>query len=234
MITCAILVAYALLILATILVDPKQKRAVARKQRTIYFTLALSTVKMSIAIAVVIAVVLIARRPWAAFPALAGLKLDWRAAAAGLIAALGFVVLYISWHMVRERITTQPGGNNRSEGLIASLPSRLPALIMVFGLISVEAGVLEEVFFRGIMQTHFASHIGSAGAVLAAGLLFGLAHFYQGFGGIIGTSMLGIWLGLTYALTGNILVPVTGHVLGDFVCMLLQCPAILRQKKADA
>jgi len=71
----------------------------------------------------------------------------------------------------------------------------------------------------------------ASGAVVASGVLFGIAHFYQGLAGVVGTSALGVWLGLMFALTGNLLVPILGHFLGDFGCMMLGAGRIMQTKR---
>ena len=51
--------------------------------------------------------------------------------------------------------------------------------------------------------------------VLASAALFGLAHLYQGRGGLIGTMLLGIVFGMLRIVTGNLFVPVFCHTAVD-------------------
>ena len=96
---------------------------------------------------------------------------------------------------------------------------RLPEL----AVISVLAGLGEEVLFRGIIQQaigdwvggHFGLWIGLAGAAI----LFGLAHritlTYALLAGLIGLYLGGIWLA-----TDNLLVPIVAHAAYDFLALV--------------
>ena len=80
-------------------------------------------------------------------------------------------------------------------------------------LISVLAGLGEELVFRGVLQE-------KGGLVLAA-VLFGLFHFVS-FAYFAVATFLGIYLGSVYIWTGHhFLSPVIIHVLYDFVFLIL-------------
>ena len=82
-----------------------------------------------------------------------------------------------------------------------------------FLLISVLAGLGEELVFRGVLQE-------KGGLVLAA-VLFGLFHFVS-FAYFAVATFLGIYLGSVYIWTGHhFLSPVIIHVLYDFVFLIL-------------
>ncbi|WP_347246567.1 CPBP family intramembrane glutamic endopeptidase [Thermogutta sp.] len=104
------------------------------------------------------------------------------------------------------------------------------ATIAEIALISSVAGIGEEAFFRGIVQRGLAHMLGRASemaptdlatilGVLAAALLFGLAHPLSRTYVIL-TAILGVYLGFLFATTGNLLVPMVAHALYDFVTVL--------------
>jgi membrane protease YdiL (CAAX protease family) len=82
------------------------------------------------------------------------------------------------------------------------------------GLLAVNAGPSEELFFRLVLPLLIALVTGSAVFAFAtAGLIFGLVHFYQGWVGIAATTFLGFVFTFFYLATGIIWVPVLLHSL---------------------
>lgn len=85
-------------------------------------------------------------------------------------------------------------------------------------VIAVSAGVGEELFFRGFLQSWLTDILGVPGAVVVAGVLFGLIHwitpFYALWAGVIG-----VYIGVLYALTGGLLAPVVCHAVYDLVAL---------------
>ena len=88
-----------------------------------------------------------------------------------------------------------------------------------FNLVSVTAGVCEEVVFRGFLTAYLMSWLGVPfwGAALLSSLGFGLAHMYQGPLGILKTGFVGYALALLYGLTGSLWAPILAHALMDLV-----------------
>ncbi len=90
-------------------------------------------------------------------------------------------------------------------------------------VISVLAGLGEEMLFRGIVQDGLDKGIGGAAgpwlALVAAALLFAVLHAitltYAVFAGLIGLYLGGLWI-----LTDNLLVPITIHAVYDFTALL--------------
>jgi uncharacterized protein len=77
-----------------------------------------------------------------------------------------------------------------------------------FALLSVTAGACEEFLYRGFAMTALSQTQTPAWVVvIATSVLFGLAHAYQGRGGIIGTTILGFFMAAGRLLTGSV-VPV--------------------------
>jgi membrane protease YdiL (CAAX protease family) len=90
-------------------------------------------------------------------------------------------------------------------------------------VISVLAGVGEEMLFRGVIQEAVAGRLdgplGVAVALVLASLLFGLAHAitpsYAVLAGLVGLYLGGLWIA-----TGNLLVPITAHAVYDFLALV--------------
>jgi membrane protease YdiL (CAAX protease family) len=93
--------------------------------------------------------------------------------------------------------------------------------------LSVMAGVTEEVTYRGLVVLTLALLMPGADqrvVVVLAAALFGLAHVYQGWTGVLATGMLGAVLAGLYLSTGSLLVPMVLHVLVDLRALLLVRP----------
>jgi uncharacterized protein len=86
-------------------------------------------------------------------------------------------------------------------------------------LISVAAGVSEEALFRGIIQGGLAERLGIHPALILASLAFGAAHFLTWTYAVF-ASLMGVYLGLLWILTGSLLAPIVTHALYDFIALV--------------
>lgn len=84
--------------------------------------------------------------------------------------------------------------------------------IMELTLLAAAAGIGEEVFFRGVLQT-------IAGIELAS-VIFGLLHALTPTYFLLAT-LMGFYLGWLYDATGNLLVPIVVHWLYDTLALWL-------------
>jgi membrane protease YdiL (CAAX protease family) len=86
----------------------------------------------------------------------------------------------------------------------------------LFGFLSFSAGVLEEVLYRGYLISLLSDGLNNTWiAVVAAALLFGIGHLYQGLGGILKTFIIGILMGIIFVGTGSIINCILLHILID-------------------
>lgn len=88
--------------------------------------------------------------------------------------------------------------------------------------VSINAGIWEEIVFRGFLPWYIVHHLSLFGfsipfvwAAIFSLILFSLAHLYQGWGGVLGVGFVGITLTLLYTLTGNLLASILWHILFD-------------------
>jgi uncharacterized protein len=81
---------------------------------------------------------------------------------------------------------------------------------------SVTAGVCEEFLYRGYALTQISALTGSvfAGFFLSS-VAFGLAHVYQGRGGVVGTMITGALFASVFLLTNSIIPCMIGHFAQD-------------------
>ncbi len=84
--------------------------------------------------------------------------------------------------------------------------------------VAITAGVCEELLYRGWLPWALGGWVGSAWlGFVAAAVIFGLGHLYQGRNGVVLTGMLGLALGATAAWTGSLLPGQALHVAIDLV-----------------
>jgi membrane protease YdiL (CAAX protease family) len=85
-------------------------------------------------------------------------------------------------------------------------------------LISLLAGISEELLFRGAVHGGLSQTLGPLLAVATASVAFGLCHLvnwtYAVIAAGIGAYLSGVWL-----LTGNLLAPILAHAVYDFLAL---------------
>jgi uncharacterized protein len=94
----------------------------------------------------------------------------------------------------------------------------LPHTLLEFRLflaVSVTAGVCEELLFRGYFFAMTSHWLTIAGAAVLSALAFGLGHAYQGWSGIVKTTIAGLFFGAVYIGTGSLMWPMILHALVD-------------------
>lgn len=96
-------------------------------------------------------------------------------------------------------------------------------------LVSLAAGVGEEMMFRGVVQGWLGRSLGDAAGLALTSALFGLLHPITPTYACLAAG-LGAYLGALWLLTGNLLSPMIAHGVYDFVALLV----LLRGGRHDA
>ncbi|MFZ6874930.1 CPBP family intramembrane glutamic endopeptidase [Undibacterium sp. Di27W] len=97
-------------------------------------------------------------------------------------------------------------------------------------LLSLTAGICEEIFFRGFLlqfihgQSHASWYLDLNLALVLSALVFGICHYYQGISGIVRTTVGGLLFGLLTILTNSLWLPILLHVLVDLAVLLIYKP----------
>jgi membrane protease YdiL (CAAX protease family) len=76
--------------------------------------------------------------------------------------------------------------------------------LSLFMVMSLTAGVWEELVYRGFLIWFLVPLTGFTGAVLLSALIFGLAHLYQGIRGFVTTTGIGLVFAALYLVTGSL------------------------------
>jgi membrane protease YdiL (CAAX protease family) len=92
---------------------------------------------------------------------------------------------------------------------------------LAWGLIvSLFAGLCEEIAYRGYLIPYCRFWLPEWPALVAAALLFGIAHLYQGPAGVLMTAVLGLGFGFIYVETGSLVLPIALHAAVDISAMV--------------
>lgn len=86
-------------------------------------------------------------------------------------------------------------------------------------LLSIVAGVGEEILFRGVLQPGMAKITTPAVGLIVASFAFALCHALTK-AYFISTFVIGIYLSLVWQAADNLLAPIITHALYDFVALL--------------
>ncbi|QCR32493.1 CPBP family intramembrane glutamic endopeptidase [Lysinibacillus sp. SGAir0095] len=93
----------------------------------------------------------------------------------------------------------------------------------IWNYVSLTAGVTEEIIYRGFLIFAFSYLFPDLSiwlVLIFTSLLFGLAHTYQGFSGVIRTTVVGVLFACLYIGIGSILPLIVLHFLIDYVAKL--------------
>lgn len=153
------------------------------------------------------------------------------AGAAGLYVLLALMPLVQSLRGERWRMAYAAA----TRRMFAALPGFLPntgAERAAFVLVSLTAGVCEEILYRGFLIRFL--HAGAPtlpilAALAASSVAFGLSHAYQGLRGMVTTMVAGFLMGALFLLSGSLAAVMALHALMD-----LQIAYVLRPPPGGA
>ncbi len=101
-------------------------------------------------------------------------------------------------------------------------------------VLSLNAGIVEELLFRLAMPALIFGASGSATAAVVGSLVvFGALHAYQGLAGVVGTFFVGAAFMLAYAISGSILLAMVLHALVDLRTLVLIPAAVFGAHRVD-
>jgi membrane protease YdiL (CAAX protease family) len=147
------------------------------------------------------------------------LRLAWPPTAAATWIMLGLVVLGVAFTFVQlVGVARTPGARDGVRAQFADFAWMLPHTRSEhawFRVVSVTAGVCEEIVFRGYLLWGLDAILPLPGAVVLQALVFGIAHSYQGTPGIVKTGIVGLLMGAMAAWTGSLLAPIVIHAALD-------------------
>lgn len=133
----------------------------------------------------------------------------WVAWSAGLtLAGLATIVVF-------RAVAVATGAGDSP--LLRDLLPRTPREKRVFALLSVAAGVSEELAYRGYAIGALAPLLGTGGAAAATSFVFGILHGYQGLLGTLRTTVMGGLLAWGFLASGSLWPAIVAHCAIDLV-----------------
>ncbi|MCZ6677717.1 MAG: CPBP family intramembrane metalloprotease [Candidatus Poribacteria bacterium] len=100
--------------------------------------------------------------------------------------------------------------------------------LLELSVISLLAGVGEEMLFRGVLQGALSRWFGPVVGLAVASIFFGLAHFMSPTYAVV-ASLMGAYLGGVWQSTDNLLTPIVTHAVYDFLALYW----LLKSEEAD-
>jgi membrane protease YdiL (CAAX protease family) len=131
-----------------------------------------------------------------------------------VLAAFTGVLIY-AWR--RSQTLTQEEKDKQIESLgdlVYFLP-RTDRDYRHFVAVSITAGIVEEILYRGFAFWYLAQFMPIWVVILVSSIAFGIGHSYQGVGGMIRVSLIGLAFGIFYVATGSIWLPMLAHAILD-------------------
>ena len=143
------------------------------------------------------------------------MNLSWKGTGYALLLCLPmFAALYIAMRSRWEPLVQLK--NELDENI---LPIFSKCKLIDLKIMAFLAGIGEELFFRGWMQSALINKSGIWMGILITSAIFGLAHYLSSTYAIY-AFITGIYLGLIYQLSGNLYIVMAIHATYDFVVLI--------------
>ena len=127
------------------------------------------------------------------------------------------VLLFWSWHKVIVMSEQDRAKQLDSLGKLIHFLPRPGREFNYFVGLSITAGVVEEIIYRGFLFWYLSQYVPLWAAILLSSVAFGLAHTYQGLAGGVRTGLIGVAFAVLYVTSGSIWLPILGHALLDIL-----------------
>jgi len=94
----------------------------------------------------------------------------------------------------------------------------IPELLLVMTVVALVPAIVEEMFFRGLIQSSFERRVRPVRAALITGIVFGLYHFNPL--AVVPLMGLGVYFGLLRTRSNSIIVPMTAHFVNNALAVV--------------
>jgi membrane protease YdiL (CAAX protease family) len=141
----------------------------------------------------------------------------------GLTLGAGAIILVFRW--IVERTATE------ETAVLRDLIPRTSQEKQVFALLSVAAGVGEEIAYRGYAITALAPSLGVGGAAVLTSVVFGGLHAYQGWLGTMRTAAMGGLLAWGFVAAGSLWPAILAHTAIDLLAGIVLGEKLLSPRK---
>ncbi|MGD0189864.1 MAG: type II CAAX endopeptidase family protein [Rhizomicrobium sp.] len=155
---------------------------------------------------------------WFAHRPLSDLGLDMPIGVRGrwaFVVDLVLIVFFLVQEMRLSSLSVEDFQTLAARVAALKVSPRTPAELFVFFLLSVTAGVWEELLYRGFLIWYLAARGGTLTAVILSSMIFGLGHVYQGWRGVLNTAFVGLAFGTLFVLTHSLWWLMAAHAIID-------------------
>lgn len=154
----------------------------------------------------------------------------WVVAVLGTAALVAFGI--VAFRVRGASMEVKRAERDKLGDLAPILPQDDRDLRVFFGL-SVTAGVVEELIYRGFVLWVLSQWMPLWVAVLLSSVSFGLAHSYQGRQGMLRTGLMGLLFAVLFVASGSVWLPMLFHAVFD-ILMGVQIRELFRERRASA
>ena len=176
----------------------------------------------------------VAWRTWAHHYALAELGLQIRNPGKTAAAAVIGTVLFVAfqWMNLRRIGRMKPTARGFLQTLADKILPKTWVETIPYLALAATAGICEEFIYRGFVMATLA-RLGLArwAVVLISAVMFGMAHLYQGRGGLVSTSIIGIIFGAARIAYHSVVPMVFWHAAVDAVAGIAGPRYLLAEKE---
>jgi len=164
-----------------------------------------------------------------------GFSLSWPVWISLFLIVLGAIFLILQYRTIRNDPKQRQSIRDKLRNVDASeyLP-RTDQELRWFFLVSISAGICEELLFRGFLMWYFNLFSVTALAVVLSSILFGIAHLYQGWKGGLRAGVVGLILAISYVLLGSLWIPILLHIVVDIHSGVLGWLAFEEDKQVES
>jgi len=136
---------------------------------------------------------------------------QWVAIGVGIFIILAQVIYLATVSRNADKLTAI----KEQMGELSNLAPQTRTERRLFDMVSITAGVCEEILYRGLLLATLVSLVGTWPAVAITSLIFGLGHAYQGISGIAKTGLVGLGLALLTVSSGSLFIAIVLHAVID-------------------
>ena len=123
--------------------------------------------------------------------------------------------LFYSWRSARNAGPTDKSEQSDQLQRVAHYIPQSAEELQSFFRVSITAGVVEEIVYRGFVLWYLGQFMPLWLAVIVSSVAFGLGHSYQGPKGATQAGLVGLAFAIFYVGTGSIWLPIVAHALLD-------------------
>jgi membrane protease YdiL (CAAX protease family) len=133
------------------------------------------------------------------------------------VSAALIAFLVYSWYAASRADNESREKNRESIGELAHFLPQTTTDFRRFVAVSITAGIVEEIIYRGFVLWYLSLLMPLWGAVIVSSIFFGLGHSYQGAMGAVRTGLIGFAFAILYVGSGSIWIPIVAHALLDIL-----------------